>query len=400
MLNSWFASKDHDKATCDTPSFDPRNTNTVDGPDENLRISHVIPVGFTSPHDAILAQIRGQSHVQPTDDALLRGKVPGSKKEEQNNVPETTVSMLQDCTTEKDRVVYDPFGGTPIGSLMTPLFDSKLQAETTSTASLPSSRTGDGEKKLEQWEHLSQVLDLQNELARMHLEMEGVGIGDGKGKTAGKGKGRGKGKGDAIWERSRGDLAKEWKPQRQTTTDTIGADVHEGDEEGVDAAGNEENVMKKDREERFSTMADQFEGRKEAVQAIMNKLDHLSKALTQFHTLQAPDFEFSKTDSGQNSTSISDVTPLTNSRLSNTPDGHPLRPILSYIPSLHGSLSSPPQATLEPEVGSLLPASLSRPQAKGTTFDESVYVNEMEPERQMHIIDSPESMKGSVVLPP
>ncbi|KAG6837674.1 hypothetical protein H0H93_004950 [Arthromyces matolae] len=138
--------------------------------------------------------------------------------------------------------------------------------------------------QLEQWEHLSQVLDLQNELARMHLEMENVvGNGDGKNKPTGKRK------------------PDPRRPGRQMTTDTID-DGHEADEEGVDAAVNEEMEVKKAREEEFANMETQFEGRKETVQAIMDKLDQLSRALTEFHTLQAPTIEFSKNNSRQNST--------------------------------------------------------------------------------------------------
>ncbi|KAG6890011.1 hypothetical protein C0995_012971 [Termitomyces sp. Mi166 len=403
MLNSWFASKDRDKAN-DTPSFELMNTNTTDGPDESLRISHRTPTGFASPHDAILARMRGQPQVEPADDGLLRQENPVLKKEEKNAVLDEMRSTPQDPIAEKE-LVYDPFEGTPIGLLINTPFDPTQQTETISTAG--PSRVGDG--KLEQWEHLARVLDLQSELARIHFEMEGVGIGDGKGKATGKGRGRGKSKGDTNWERNRGDRAKEWKPQRQTTTDTIETNVHE-DEEGVDAAGNEEIEMERTREERFSNMADQFEGKKEAVQAIMNKLDHLSKALTQFHTLQAPDFEFSKTGSRQNSTTPNvtcspiwlKTTPYTsdtfpNAKLSNIPDISHLRPVLSSIPSSRGSLSSAPQTMLEPEAGTIVPASLSHSQ--GDTVKEPIYMNEMEPGRQMHVMDSPDSMKESVLLP-
>ncbi|KAG6881332.1 hypothetical protein C0992_001299, partial [Termitomyces sp. T32_za158] len=178
--------------------------------------------------------MRGQPLVETADDSLLCGEVPVLRKEEQSTIPDATHSTSQD--PEKERFVYDPFDGTPIGLLMTaPGPSDRIQrAENISPVGPLSSSIGNCGGKLEQWEHLSQVLDLQNELAKMHLEMEGVGIGDGKGKAAGKGRGRGKGKGDASWERSRGDLTKEWKPQRQATTDTIGSDIHEGDEEGMD----------------------------------------------------------------------------------------------------------------------------------------------------------------------
>ncbi|KAG6910522.1 hypothetical protein DXG01_009941 [Tephrocybe rancida] len=402
MLN-WFGSKDHDKTNDSTVQSNLRriNTETNDGADKSLPPTHIRPpTGFTSPHDVILAQMRGQPHIQESDDGLLYEEVPGPSKEEPYLTPSLT--ELRDTTAPKE-VVYEPYDGTPIGLLTPPPFDITRQPAATTLTDLP-----DG-KKEEQWEHLSQVLDLQNEVARMHLEMEGVGIGDGKGKTTGKGR-KGKGKADLnTWEnRTWGDLSRGWKPKRQATTDTIGADTHEGDEEGVDAAGDEEIEVKKAREEAFSTMADQFEGRKESIQGIMSKLDELSKALTQFHTLQAPTFEFTKASSRQNSTTPdvtppqqSKVTPYVSATLPNAgtdpSDAFRLRPVLPSAPS---SLTSTPQAVFEPETGStsvtVLPASLRR--STGIAAREPLIVNVMDPGKQTHVMDSPDSMGG--FLPP
>ncbi|KAG6868871.1 hypothetical protein C0993_008619 [Termitomyces sp. T159_Od127] len=163
MLNSWFASED------DIASHNPKGS---------FKVTDITPTGFASPHDAVLARMRGQPHVEPTHDGLLREEVPTLRKEEQSTIPDTTHPTPQDPIAEKARAVYDPFEGTPIGLLMTAPgpADRMQQAESTNPSGPSSSRIGDHERKLEQWEHLSRVLDLQNELARMHLEMEGVGI--------------------------------------------------------------------------------------------------------------------------------------------------------------------------------------------------------------------------------
>ncbi|KAG6814127.1 hypothetical protein H0H92_002122 [Tricholoma furcatifolium] len=345
-------------------------------------------IGFTSPHDAVLARMKGvDPPTQENDDGYIHEDsfaLPEPSKEERYPAHPATSSTPYNPTPRKE-VVHDPFDGTPIGVLATPSFDTLNQADTLSTDP-PTSRSEDGESKEEQWEHLSHVLNLQTELARMHLEMEGTGFGDGKGKLAGKAWGRGKGKDINPRDKNWSDFAN-WKPKRQATTDTIGDDGHEGDDEGVDAAGSEELEMKKVREEQFASMAEQFEGRKESVQAIMSKLDQLSKALTEFHTLQAPSLDFSKkANSRQNSTTPDATPPQTEPKTTTYTSkslpiaglsAPPTRPTLSAVPSSRGSLTSTSEIARSTTV---LPPSLSRTKEDTETVIE-------------HITDSPESMK-------
>jgi len=65
----------------------------------------------------------------------------------------------------------------------------------------------------------------------------------------------------------------------------------EGDEANVDDPS-EEAEKNRVREEEFASLAHQFEGRKEAINDIMVKLDDLFNVLSEFHSLQAPSLDF------------------------------------------------------------------------------------------------------------
>ncbi|KAG5650992.1 hypothetical protein H0H81_010292 [Sphagnurus paluster] len=361
---------------------------TTDGPDESLKPARrTPPTGFTSPHDAILAQILGQPHSEDSGDGLLR---------DHNSVNQNNESLSHGVTptgsTSHDRhgcidILYDPFDGTPLGQLSAPLFEGKTARLSTKNASLSSVHRIDVGNNEQQWIHLSRVLELQNEVAKMHLEMENVGIGDGKGKGSSKARSRGKGQGLDTHARERKT------PKRSVTVDTIVEDAHDGDEEGVDAAGDEEIERRKAREEQFANLADQFEGRKESIQEIMSKLDDLSKALTEFHTLQAPSFEFSKLTSHQNSATPDRTPPLTQKSSPYVSDNLPVNASSTNIPRSRVVHS----ATAE----SNIPASFTRSVAgKTNSGAASLIVNALEPGKQTHIMDSPDSMKGRAKLPP
>ncbi|KAF8078902.1 hypothetical protein FPV67DRAFT_1466805 [Lyophyllum atratum] len=419
MLNSWFGTKDHDKTNDPSSSNDLNRTytNITEIPDDSLKPSHKTPpTSFTSPHDAILAKMRGQPLEEDTDDGLIRDYTPAPQNDERLDGRSPTDSTPHDPNAQKD-YLYDPYDGTPIGVLAPSDPHSPHHTGFKGTGAPPTRRMDSGSKE-EQWVHLSRVLDLQNEVAKMHLEMEGVGTSDGKGKATGKGRGRGKGKGlgdPNIGERREwGDSARKGKAKRKATSDSIGTDTHDGDEEGVDAAGDEELEIKKAREEQFANLDDQFEGRKESIQEIMNKLDHLSKALTEFHTLKAPTFKFTKTSSRQNSTTPDRTPPLTqtslspnasaslpNAGLANLANPHLPSPLPSSIQSSLGSSTSALPSAREQE-NSIVPASLSRsPEPrKAKTPVSTLIVNMLEPGKQTHVMESPVSMKGHLELPP
>ncbi|KAJ6503371.1 hypothetical protein C8R47DRAFT_1105850 [Mycena vitilis] len=102
----------------------------------------------------------------------------------------------------------------------------------------------------------------------MHLDMEEIGL------NAGDSKGKGKG-----------------TRSRAASVSRVVIDDAEGDE-GIGGKRDEEAERSKAREEQFSKLHGQFRGKKEAIDGIMVKLDSLSKAVTEFHALQAPKIQF------------------------------------------------------------------------------------------------------------
>jgi hypothetical protein len=109
----------------------------------------------------------------------------------------------------------------------------------------PESDGGDGEsrspvkvKEDELWSHLSKILDLQSEIAHLHVEMEGVGAKNNEGRRHGK---------------RRAD--QEW-------------DARDEDAEDADA----DEV----RDEEFAALADRFTGRRAAIDGIMGKVSFTS----------------------------------------------------------------------------------------------------------------------------
>ncbi|KAJ7361577.1 hypothetical protein DFH08DRAFT_844601 [Mycena albidolilacea] len=158
--------------------------------------------------------------------------------------------------------IYDPFDGSFLGSILAP--DHNVQPEE------GCGRLNDVAAKNEElWSHLSRVLELQNQISRMHLDMEEIGPNADP-------KGQGKG-----------------TRSRAASVSRVVID-DEGDE-GIGGKRDEEAERNKAREEQFSNLAGQFRGKKEAITAIMTKLDSLSVAVTEFHALQAPKIDFLST---------------------------------------------------------------------------------------------------------
>jgi archaellum component FlaC len=147
--------------------------------------------------------------------------------------------------------LYDPFDGSPLG-IIAPV---RREGEDMSASA-------NGSSNEELWSHLTRVLDLQNQIARMHVDMEGVGLG----KQA-----EGKGKGPlGNSSRTSGFI----RPRTMSTSSVPGGDI--GDEEGVGVVDEEAEKLKA-REREFKKLATQFEGRKEAINDMMNKVSLLTE---------------------------------------------------------------------------------------------------------------------------
>ncbi len=94
------------------------------------------------------------------------------------------------------------------------------------------------------WSHLSHIRELQGELSRMHLQMEGIGA--------------------------------------------HGRNVHRRNRSKVDILLTSDTGEVEDRDEDFHRLAGRFKGREEEIDKMMEKLNALADAVTDFHQLQMP----------------------------------------------------------------------------------------------------------------
>ncbi|KAJ6575281.1 hypothetical protein B0H19DRAFT_1127997 [Mycena capillaripes] len=229
-----------------------------------------------TPHDRILGNL---FHTQESSEKR-NGSLPHASGLDTNNA------------------VYDPFDGSFLGSLLAP--DHNIQPEE------PGKLSDVAAKNEELWSHLSRVLELQNQISSLHLDLEGIGL------NAGDPKGKGKG-----------------TRSRATSVSRVVIDDVEGDE-GIGGKRDEEAERNKAREEQFSNLHGQFRGKKEAIDGIMMKLDSLSKAVTEFHALQAPKIDFTS--------SRHDSLPVTNTAATSEDQMHaqfnpgPIKPSLTPGP--------------------------------------------------------------------
>ncbi|KAJ7293737.1 hypothetical protein C8J57DRAFT_1491104 [Mycena rebaudengoi] len=206
---------------------------------------------ITLPHDRILGNFFG----------------PSSENGFIHNASRSRTSSVVDPSNS----LQDPFDGSFLGTLIAP--DQNVQPE--------EQMSEVAAKNEELWSHLSRVLELQNQISSMHLDMENIrtNTNDAKGKSS---------------------------RARAASASRVVSDDVEG-EEGMEEKTDEETERNRVREQQFSKLSGQFQGRREAIKEIMTKLDSLSKAVTEFHALQAPKIDFPP--SRQNSVPFTSVGP-------------------------------------------------------------------------------------------
>ena len=226
----------------------------------------------TSPHDVVLARMRGlPTPADGTDaknhpESLQADDLPQvAQAADSVDAPSPSSVSLSTANNPAGprEVLHDPFDGSPIGLLAANTQGRQSQQQ-------PSSIRGDvrapegGSRDEDLWVHLSRVLDLQNQVAKMHLEMESVRPSVGKSKASGRGPARKTAKGKAGSDDHSDNVVE--------GIDVEAEDAHEGDEEGVEVEGDEEAERKKAREAEFAGLADHFEGRNESINAIMGRV--------------------------------------------------------------------------------------------------------------------------------
>ncbi|KAK7058411.1 hypothetical protein VNI00_002045 [Paramarasmius palmivorus] len=323
LRSSWFgASRDSGLEKSEEISAPVASSSAHAREDNAKGRRHTLAASLSTPHDALFANISGRQAEQ--------SKAPGDAnllKASSSPIPEPAGTSSPPTTHGLDTLI-DPFNGAVLGKLVLP--DPNFTVEP-----MPSGE--EFERNEELWSHLSRVLDLQSEIARLHMDMEGIGSkGDSKGK-------KNKGKTSPRLGRTR-DTGEGMHKVTGTTT-LLDDPEHVGEDEGVDvgAEADEEERKNREREEEFARLADQFEGRKEGINDIMTKLDHLSQALTEFHTLQAPQMNFpaSRNNSMPLSASPS-ISPTSNEKRSSHTTASSLTPIITSTPKAAQSFIAPP----------------------------------------------------------
>ncbi|KAM6498559.1 hypothetical protein JOM56_006507 [Amanita muscaria] len=220
---------------------------------------------FATPHDQALSAIRSQLG---TADGITSPSANTSPIGFMSS-PSSLPGVSQDSDFHRE-VLTDPYDGTTLGIM---IFTTDPSANPQTSGDHNDANTNEHCRNEELWTQLSRITDLQTEIARMHLDMEGISVGKGKGK---------------MGERKNRRQRKSGEGIRHSQSD---GGLEEYDVEGGMGMDDEETEQNRARQEEFTKLADQFEGRKESIDDIMTKLDDLSKVLTEFHALQAPEIK-------------------------------------------------------------------------------------------------------------
>jgi len=258
------------------------------------------PEIFRTPHDDILADLQGYLPLgAPPEQPLLRpDPAQASSLNLGSSAAETSVFTTESLPSQEpaNEIMYDPSTGQRLHDYV------------------PAPARSGADEEL--WSHLSHILELQSEIAKMHVDMENVGLRDARGHNgpvnseleaqAGTAK-------DKTRKSRRGNESLEEQEEDDETDEAT-----EGESDGDD-----EVFGKKKREEEFTRLAERFEKRKVAIDSVMDKvcyfvvychtpnltiaqLDNLSTALKAFHALPTPELDLtsSRTNTMASNTSV------------------------------------------------------------------------------------------------
>lgn len=204
------------------------------------RSESALALPFPSSLDARHPPLRVRSKTGGSEMASTQARIVNEPANSGEGPLGATPPVSSASNTLPAPTLYDPFDGSPLGTVLPP-------EAPTHEDGMSVHIEGSNE---ELWAHLSRVLDLQKQIARMHVDMEGLGQGK---PTDGKGKG-------AAFAFPR-------------ATSTGSEPEHEiGDEEGVGVVDEEAEKLRA-RESEFKKLATQFEGRKEAINEVMSKVN-------------------------------------------------------------------------------------------------------------------------------
>ena len=294
MLSSWFGQKspeeDHSEGTTLRPSFASptytQRTSTEKAP------KRAFPTAYTTPHDAIIVDLQAPRTIpvdapSATDEQVVSPEPEFTATREPRTDPKFLSPMsgpqYSGLQSPHTQLLLDPFDGNVLGVLVPhqeqgsaneDMSPSQVNLSTNRDINVSTNNTDTRSEAV--WTHLSRILDLQGQLSKMHLEMEGIGTG----KAADSKRKKQKQRDEGAPESPNPGLDAEdplvppgLQPrQRAVSTGSRGSFNGEadGDEEGVNMPS-EEAEKDRIREEEFAKLATQFEGRKEAINDIMGK---------------------------------------------------------------------------------------------------------------------------------
>ncbi|KAF7972202.1 hypothetical protein HWV62_18688 [Athelia sp. TMB] len=305
------------------------------GPFTALGDENSQPKSFSTPHDAILADLHGYNRVSSAEPSSIapRSDALNLPTPQLTNPYSNALFSAQSPTSER---LLDPFTGAHIGDQ---LDEDELDENSNS--------------KMEEdmWSHLSQILKLQSVIAEKHVKMEGIGLKK-------PGASRGKSKGPGVPRRSSTNIGKRWEQ---------GADV--------DDEADEEAQRKSELEAEFAGLGDKFTWRKDAIDGIMKNLEELSSAVTTFHALRTPTIKFPSASCSSGPSAESRRESQLSSPLSQSQQG-PSSPGAPPYTSLSAPAALSP-TTAKPTLARLLPVHDEHPPP---VVDSPVSMNESIPE--------------------
>ena len=204
-----------------------------------------LTAALSTPHDAVLADLQAPREATPKSraDASRGGpklsvlaSVGSLTRTERTASPSAGARSAASTPGIPHEPLLDPFSGSTVG-VVVPKKGTDAPAD---AAQLDQRRD-------ELWARLARIRELQGEVAGMHVQMEGIGLSDARG-----------------GKRAPGAVGR-------VHSDTIPGAEEWGEPEGAPGDAAEEQ-RKRARDAEFTNLAETFQGRRESIDAIMNKV--------------------------------------------------------------------------------------------------------------------------------
>lgn len=225
----------------------PQRNDREDVANSSPPLDRVITAPLSTPHDAVLSQLLGRRgstsqdsliapdparHMLPkiSIDGTASSLYRSDETPPPSQAPQTQTGLRSASASPHSAQhvpIYDPFTGALAGVMTSPVHDHE-GSQAMSDADFDQTRD-------ELWAHLARIRELQSEIAGMHLQMEGIGSSDARSARRAAGATR--------------RPTEEW-----------------------DDPGEAEERRKAARDAEFATLAENFRGRRVAIDGIMNKV--------------------------------------------------------------------------------------------------------------------------------